>query len=199
MMHDSESLLALIAFSFVISVTPGPNNLLLLSSGLYFGLRRTGWHMLGILWGTYLMICLVGVGLGALLAAVPAVQITLKLAGSIYMLCLARQFWRAGASQAGHVLRPIRFGEAVLYQLANPKVWLIATTVIAGFVPAGGQYLESVLATALVFCLTALPGIGIWAASGATLLAWIKDPAGVRRINRGMAVLTAAAAPLLWL
>ncbi|MBT9567919.1 MAG: LysE family translocator, partial [Thiobacillus sp.] len=51
-MHDSESLLALIAFAFVISVTPGPNNPLLLSSGLNFGLRRTGWHVLGILWGT---------------------------------------------------------------------------------------------------------------------------------------------------
>jgi len=199
MMHASESLLALIAFAFVISVTPGPNNLLLLSSGLNFGLRRSGWHVLGILWGTYLMICLVGVGLGALLASVPAVQIALKLAGSLCMLGLARQFWQAGTSQARHALRTLRFGEAVLYQLANPRVWLIATTVIAGFVPAGGHYLENVLATALTFCLAALPGIGIWAASGATLLAWTKDPAGLQRINRGMAVLTAATVPLLWL
>ncbi len=199
MIHESGSLLALIAFSFVISVAPGPNNQLLHLSGMNFGLRRTVWHLLGIIWGAYLMICLVGVGLGALLVAVPAVQSALKLSGSIYLLCLARQIWRSSVTQARPAANPIRFGEAVLYQLANPQIWLIAATVIAGFASPGGKYLESVLATALIFCLAALPGIGIWAASGTTLQAWTKDPASVQRIHRGTAVLTAASALLLWL
>jgi threonine/homoserine/homoserine lactone efflux protein len=91
-----DILWALTAYALVMTITPGPNNVLLLASGLTFGLRRTGGHLAGVLAGTGLMICLVGAGLGALFVTVPASQTVLKFAGSVYMLWLAYQLWNAG-------------------------------------------------------------------------------------------------------
>ncbi|MEW6120134.1 MAG: LysE family translocator [Pseudomonadota bacterium] len=194
-----DTLLALAAYALATTLAPGPNTLLLLSSGLNYGLRRTGWHLLGILWGTYLAICLAGVGLGALFLAAPGMQTVLRVAAGFYMLWLAYRFWQAAAPQAVQAPRPLRFGEAVLFQLGNPKVWLMAAAAIAGFVPAGAHYLERMLAAALVFCLAAAPGIVLWAAGGTALQARMRTPSHLRRLRRGMALITAAAAGLFWM
>ena len=193
-----DTLTALAAYALVVTVMPGLNNLRLLSSGPNFGLRRTGWHLLGMLWGTYLMICLVGVVLGALFMAAPGVQAILRYAAGFYMLWLASRFWRADAFPVVPGLQPVRFGEAVLFQLGNPKAWLVATAVIVGFVPADERYLERMLATALVFCLTALPGIVLWSMHRARLQAWMHTPSHLRRLQHGMAAITTAAAFLFW-
>lgn len=193
-----DTLMALVAYALVVTVIPGSNNLRLLSARLDIGLRRSGWQLLGMLWGTYLMICLVGVVLGALFVAAPSVQAVLRYVAGFYMLWLASRFWRADALPVVPGLQPVRFGEAVLFQLGNPRAWLVATAVIVGFVPAGERYLERMLATALVFCLAALPGIALWAMRGARLHAWMRTPSYLRRLQRGMAAITAAAAFLFW-
>jgi threonine/homoserine/homoserine lactone efflux protein len=90
-----EALLALSIFAFVTSVTPGPNNMMLLASGVNFGIRRTIPHMLGIAAGFTAMLLLVGLGLGAIVTAVPAVLVVLKVASAAYMLWLA---WRLATS-----------------------------------------------------------------------------------------------------
>ncbi|QXP92218.1 LysE family translocator [Methylococcus capsulatus] len=192
-------LFSLAAYAFVMTITPGPNNVLLLSSGLAFGLRRTGWHVAGVLAGTWLMICLVGAGLGALFVTVPSAQTVLKLAGSGYMLWLARQLWNADALLAANAQRPIRFLEAAVFQIVNPKVWMMATTVIAAFVPGGDQYAQRVVTAALLFIAVAVPCITLWAASGSLIRSWIHNPVTLRRINRLMALLAATTVVLFWL
>ncbi|MCD6707385.1 MAG: LysE family transporter [Thiobacillus sp.] len=193
----SGSLVALVAYTVAMSVTPGPNTLLVLSSSMKFGLYRSGWHLLGILWGIYLMICLAGVILGGLYAAAPGVQAVLRYAAGFYMLWLAARLWRDGAPPVVQVLRPLRFGEAVLLQLGSPNGWLLAIAMIAGFVPAGGQYLERMLTAALVFCLASIPGLVLWATRGAMLQSGMHNRSS-QRLRRCMAAITAATALLFW-
>lgn len=194
-----DMVLALMMFAFVITITPGPNNVLLLASGLTFGMRRTGWQMAGILTGVLLQITLVGGGLGMLFIREPGAQVALKVAGSLYMLWLATKLWRAGELQASTVARPIRFHEATLFQFLNPKTWLMATTVISAFVPPGEHYAERVIAAGLIFNAVALPCITVWAASGEALRRWVQNPVALRRINRFMAVLAVGTVLLFWL
>lgn len=198
-MISLDTLFALAAYAFVMTITPGPNNVFLLASGLAFGLRRTGWHLAGVLAGTWLMICLVGAGLGALFVTAPAAQTGLKLAGSGYMLWLARQLWNADALPTVNAQRPIRFFDAAVFQIVNPKVWLMATTVIAAFVPSGDHYAQRVVVSGLLFIAVAIPCITLWAASGSLIRSWINNPVTLQRINRVMALLAAATVVLFWL
>lgn len=199
MNYPLDTLWGLMTYSVVMTITPGPNNLLLLSSGLNFGLRRTGWHMAGILSGVLLQIFIAGAGLGALFVLVPELQTLLKVAGSLYMVWLARRLWRTDTLQAASASRSIGFGEALVFQFVNPKTWIMATTVIAVFVPAGDNYSERVLMAGLVFAGVALPCISVWAASGAGLRACIQESSSLRRINWSLALLSAVTAVLFWL
>lgn len=199
MLHAVDSLWGLMTYATVMTLTPGPNNLLLLSSGLNFGLHRTGWHIAGILSGTLLQICVTGAGLGALFALAPEAQLLLKLTGSLYMLWLAQRLWVTSTVQARAVARPIRYGEAMTFQFINPKVWIMSTTVIAAFVPAGDGYAGRVVSSGLIFVAVALPCISLWAASGAGLRALIQKPAVLRQVNRGLALLSAMTAILFWI
>lgn len=198
-MLSPEILWALMTYTVVMTITPGPNNLLLLSSGLTFGLTRTGWHMAGILCGTLLQICVTGAGLSLLFARFPELQTVLKLVGTLYMFWLAKRLWNAGELRAADAARPIGFGAATAFQFVNPKAWVMATTVIAAFVPAGEAYAERVVTASLIFTAVALPCISVWAASGAWLRSLVRDVVARQRINRGMAVLSALTAILFWL
>lgn len=198
-MLSSEVLWALATYTVVMTITPGPNNLLLLSSGLTFGLIRTGWHMAGILCGVLLQICVTGAGLGVLFTRFPHLQTVLKLVGTLYMLWLARRLWGAGELKSVSAARPIGFGAATAFQFVNPKAWVMATTVIAAFVPAGEAYAERVVMAGLIFTGVALPCISIWAASGAWLRFLVHDVVARQRINRSMAALSALTAILFWL
>lgn len=198
-MLSSDSIFALMAYAFVMTITPGPNNVLLLSSGLNFGLHRTLRHLAGILTGTLLMIGLVGLGLGVVFTQLPGLQVILKLLGSVYMLWLASQLWRVDAVRMPDAAKPVRFGEALLFQWVNPKVWVMATTVNTVFVPAGEHYVEGVAIAALVFIVIAMPCITLWAASGAVLRRWIQSPVALRKVNRGMAILCVLTVVLFWL
>ncbi len=192
------SLVALVVYAVAISVTPGPNTLLVLSPNMKFGLYRNGWHLLGLLWSTYLMICLAGVVVGGLYAAAPGAQAVLQYAAGFYMLWLAVRLWRDGAPFVVQALRPLRFGEAVLRQLGNPKGWLLAIAIIAGFVPAGEQYLERMLTTALLLCLVSIPGLVLWATRGAMLQNGIHNRLS-QQLRRTAAAIMAAVALLFWI
>jgi threonine/homoserine/homoserine lactone efflux protein len=197
-MQPAEVLWALALYSMVMTFTPGPNNLLLLSAGLSFGLSQTGRHMAGIMSGVMLQICLVGAGLGALFVRFPELQTVLKSAGTMYMLWLAHRLWNASAIRSVEAAKPIGFFEAMMFQFVNPKTWVMATTVIAAFVPAGDGYAERVVLAGLVFTVAALPGISMWAASGAWLRSLVHDAASRQRLNRIMAALSALTAVLFW-
>ena len=130
---SSDVFLALLLYAFVTSITPGPNNFMLLASGVNFGFVRTIPHMLGIGIGFLTLLVGVGLGLGALLTAFPMLHGALKVAGAAYLLYLA---WRIGTSRSlgkdgEEKTRPMTFIEAAAFQWVNPKAWVMAVTAMA--------------------------------------------------------------------
>ena len=119
------TLIGLVGFSIVSSVTPGPNNVLLLASGSTFGFRRTAPHILGTAVGIGVMAVAVGAGLGLLIASRPAVGVAMRVIGSVYLLYLAVSIARSGAFRETQVARPLGVGQAAAFQLINPQAWLV--------------------------------------------------------------------------
>ncbi|HWK64389.1 MAG TPA: LysE family translocator [Rhizobiaceae bacterium] len=183
---------ALLVYALVTSITPGPNNFMLLASGVNFGFRRTLPHMLGIGAGFLLLLLAVGLGLGALLTAFPALHLALKVAGGAYLLYLA---WRIAMSRSladkkGADARPMTFGEAAAFQWINPKAWMIAITGMAVYTDPGAP-LVSMLVVAFAFAAVNLPSISTWAAFGSGLRGFLADPARLKWFNVAMGLLLA--------
>jgi threonine/homoserine/homoserine lactone efflux protein len=192
----NDLLLALIVFAFVTSITPGPNNFMLLASGVNFGFRRTIPHMLGIGGGFLSLLLGVGFGLGALLTAYPSLHLALKLAGGAYLLYLA---WRIAMSRSlsekdGNTARPMTFLEAAAFQWVNPKAWVMAVTAMAVYADPAAPFL-SVLVVALAFALVNLPSVSTWAGFGMALRGFLADPVRLKWFNIAMGV---ALAVSLW-
>ena len=180
-------------FAFVASATPGPNNLMLLASGVNFGFQRTIPHMLGVALGFTFMIVAVGLGISQLFAAEPRLYVVLKWVSSAYMLWLAWKIANSGpvATSASAGAAPMTFLHAAMFQWVNPKAWAMALTGAAVYtVPT--NYLPSLLVMALVFGLINLPTITCWAAFGVRMRGVLQDPARVRVFNYTMAVLLVA-------
>src|SRR5690349_4584797 len=128
-MASSEAFFALLVYSFVTSVTPGPNNLMLLASGVNFGIIRTIPHILGIGSGFMTLLLAVGFGLGAVLTAFPVLHLALKIAGGAYLLYLAYRTAMSRSLKDGVAkARPMTFLEAAAFQWVNPKAWVMALT-----------------------------------------------------------------------
>lgn len=188
-----DTFLALLVYAFVTSVTPGPNNFMLLASGVNFGFVRTIPHMCGIGFGFFTLLLGVGFGLGALLTAFPQLHLALKIAGGAYLLYLAwkiamsRSMGKAGDAKA----RPMSFVEASLFQWVNPKAWVMAVTAMALYQDPLSPY-WSVLMIGVVFALTNFPSVSVWAAFGVGLRSFLADPVRLKWFNIGMGVLLAA-------
>ena len=190
-MISLEVLAALAVYSLATSITPGPNNLMLLASGVNFGFRRTIPHMLGISLGFVIMASPVGFGLGALFMAVPGLHLMLKVAAGVYMLYLA---WRiASASVVGEAranARPLTFLEAAAFQWVNPKAVLMAMTAMTTY--TNPQYpVSSVILVACLFGLINGPSVSTWALFGAQMRNYLSDPKRLRVFNISMGVLLA--------
>lgn len=191
--------LALIAFAVVTTVTPGPNNLMLIASGVTFGFRRSLPHMLGISIGFPLMIGLVGLGLGQLFDAWPVIYTALKVAGGAYMLWLAWKIANAGpAGDGGSTGTPLSFLQAASFQWVNPKAWMMAMTAIATYT-ATANYGLTLMIVVAVFTLVAFPGSSIWVVFGTALRRFLGDYRYYRAVNVAMAILLVASlVPLLY-
>lgn len=189
---------ALIVFAFVSSITPGPNNFMLLASGVNFGFRRTIPHMCGIAVGFASLLLGVGFGLGSLLAAFPALALALKILGGGYLLYLA---WKIGTSRSvskGEArARPMRFHEAAAFQWVNPKAWILALTAMAVHTNAEHPFV-SVLAIAVAFGLVNWPSVSCWAGFGTVLSGFLSDPVRLKWFNIVMGLsLAATLVPML--
>ncbi|WP_395674950.1 LysE family translocator [Inquilinus sp.] len=189
-----DALLALCLFAFVTSITPGPGNLMLLASGANFGLWRTLPQVAGITLGFTALLLAVGLGLGAALAAWPALHIGLQVAGAAYLLRLA---WRIGRSRSlggddgGGEARPLTVWQSAAFQWVNPKAWAVAATTMA--VHASPQApVASVLLICAAFAVVNLPSILAWAGCGLALRRVLADPARLKWFNLAMAALLAA-------
>ncbi len=183
-----EIVYALILFAFVSSITPGPNNLMLLASGANYGLRRTIPHMLGVSLGHSFMIVLVGAGLMGVFDAYPAAYTVLQVLSVAYLLFLTWKIVNASAPAGrGGAGRPMTFLQAAAFQWVNPKGWAMALTAISVYLPAPG--LEGVLVAALVFLLVNLPSVSFWAVLGKQAQRVLTNPGRLRAFNIAMGVL----------
>ena len=187
-----DLLLALILYAFVSSITPGPNNLMLLASGVNFGFRRTIPHMLGIGGGFTLMVALIGLGLAGLFTLWPPLRWVLSVASVAYLLWLAWKIAHAAPPRAEAAAegKPLTLTQAAAFQWVNPKAWSMALTACTLYAPAADG--PSVAAVALVFGAVNLPCVSSWAALGTLLRGWLRDPFRLRLFNGTMALLLVA-------
>ena len=190
-----ELLAALMAFAFVSSVTPGPNNLMLMTSGINFGLARTVPHMLGVALGFTLMIILVGLGIMQLIEAIPGSQTAITIISAVYLLYMAWKIATAAPTtpdlQGQSSAKPFTFIQAALFQWVNPKAWTMALTAMAAYAPKSMGWV-GVLVVAAVFGAINLPSTGAWAVLGAKLRRFLSEPARLRAFNVTAALLLVA-------
>lgn len=189
-----NAIFALVMFAFVSSITPGPNNLMLLASGTRFGFRRTVPHMLGVAIGFALMIALVGLGLARLFSLYPAAHVVLKIVSIVYLLYFAWKIANAPpppVDAADDGARPMTFLQAAAFQWVNPKAWTMALTALSAYLPPTDPWLGLVIVS-LVFGAVNLPSVSIWAAMGTQLRRFLHEPAKLRLFNRTAAVLLIA-------
>lgn len=184
---SSQVFLALVAFCFASSITPGPNNLMLLASGVNFGFRRSIPHMLGIAAGfSFLLIC-VGAGLGELIKWSPMLNTALKFAGGAYLLYLAWRIASSGPLEARDgAARPMGFFQAAAFQWVNPKAWVMAVSAMAIYTSAD-NYLASVLLVTAIFAAVNAPSISVWCGMGTGLREFLAEPHRLRAFNFTMA------------
>lgn len=184
-----EVFLSLVLFAFTTSVTPGPNNMMLLASGVNFGMRRTIPHMIGIELGFASLLAAVGFGLGALFLSLPTLYLVLKICGGLYLLWIA---WSIGMSRSlGNGKssgEPMSLWSAAAFQWINPKAWVMAISSMAAFADPN-QPVMSVLIVTVTFVALALPCQGGWAGFGALLRDWLSHPVRLKWFNITMAVL----------
>lgn len=186
---SADTLIALIVFAFTTSITPGPNNMMLLASGVNFGFRRTLPHMLGIGAGFLSLLVATGFGLGALLHSVPVLYTTLKFAGGAYLLWIA---WKIATSrtlsEGGASASPMSFTQAALFQWVNPKAWVMAVAAMAAYTNEA-NYTFSIATVSIVFTLVNVPCVSTWAGFGSALRDWLSHPLRLKWFNIIMACL----------
>ena len=186
-----EVLSALILFALVSSITPGPNNLMLMASGANFGFRRTVPHMLGIGFGFVFMLLMVGAGLIRVFDAFPVIYTALKAGAVVYMLYLA---WRianaAPLAEQTHTGTPLNFWQAAAFQWVNPKAWAMALTAISVYTPERTPL--AVISVAVVFGAINLPAVSSWTVLGQQMARLLSNPRHLRLFNITMAVLLIA-------
>ncbi len=194
-----DMLAAFALFAFVSSITPGPNNLMLLASGMNFGFKASVPHMLGISGGFFILLLAVGFGLGEVFARQPVTYTLMKWAGAIYLVYLAWRIANAGAvadsaDSAANVEikpKPLGFIGAALFQWVNPKAWVMAASTFSIYLPPRSGWLMVVAASAL-FAAINLPCVSCWTLFGTHLKRWLKDPRYARVFNIVMALLLLA-------
>ncbi|SDA16563.1 Threonine/homoserine/homoserine lactone efflux protein [Pseudomonas sp. NFPP10] len=195
-----DLLLAFALFALVTSITPGPNNTMLLASGVNFGFNRSIPHILGISCGFFVLVLAVGLGLGAVFEAYPLLYSVLRYVGAAYLLYLAWKIARSGplSDEQQHHGRPLGYWGAAAFQWVNPKAWVMAVGAISTYTPLQG-YFTNVLVIAAVFALINAPTVSLWAACGSLLRNVLRNSRWLRLFNLLMAaLLVLSLAPLLF-
>lgn len=185
-----ETLLPLLGFVVVQTVTPGPNNLMVIASGANFGLRRTLPHIAGIAVGFPVMIVASGLGLGFVFETWPVVHDILKYAAFAYLLWLAWRIVQAGrpTTEEGGA-KPFTFLQAAAFQWVNPKAWAIVFGAMALYTTVGGNKVIEIGLIAVLFGLICFPNGVVWTLFGRAIAGFLEDDTQRRWFNITMAVL----------
>lgn len=192
-----EFALAFVPFAFSTSITPGPNNIMLASSGATFGFLRTVEHLLGVVLGFSFMVLLLGLGLAELFKSDPRIHEIVRYLGAAYLLYLA---WRiggaappAGADGTKGAGKPLSFLEAALFQWVNPKAWSMAIGAISAFTTVGGEQTAEVATLAATFLAVGLVSSSAWTVLGVGIGQLVQSrPQLLRIFNLTMAALLVA-------
>lgn len=195
-MMTTELFAALAIFALVSSITPGPNNLMLMTSGINFGMRRTFPHMLGVTFGFTLMIALIGLGVMKVIEEVPGSYLLITIASGLYLLYMAWKIATTDTSPAESggataKSKPFTFIQAALFQWVNPKAWTMALTAISAYAPKSQGWV-GVIVVAGVFGVINLPSTGAWAIMGAKMRRFLSDPVRLKTFNLIAALLLVA-------
>jgi len=188
----TELLTALIVFALVSTITPGPNNLMLMSSGANFGFKRTIPHMLGIGLGFSFMVALVGIGLIGVFDRYPVSHDILKVLSIAYLLYLAFKIATSVpiADPSNSKANPLTFIQAAAFQWVNPKAWSMALTAISVYSPS--RSLESIALVAIIFGMVNIPSTSVWTVLGQQLRRLLSSTVRLRAFNFTMAGLLVA-------
>ncbi|KZN67637.1 LysE family translocator [Pseudoalteromonas luteoviolacea] len=165
-----EYMLAVILFAISTSITPGPNNIMVMTSALNFGVKKTLPLLVGICAGFSVMLLVIGFGFGQVFTAFPSLHLIIKCIGIAYLLYLA---WAIAKSASAPIntdeAKPLTFMNGALFQWVNAKAWVVATGAIAAFTSIGDGYYTQNVIIALVFFIAAFPCVGTWLLCGSAL------------------------------
>ena len=186
-------LMPMMTYCFVMSSTPGPNNMMLTASGAHFGYRGSLPQILGINVGGFVQTFVTCLGLGALFVAYPVLHTTLRFAGAAYMLWLAWQL-TGGAVSDAQPARPVSFTQGALFQAINPKAWIKAITLASVFMPTGFSVPVGALLVAVIGLVIGFPCISMWALFGVAIRRFLTDARRMRVFNVIMGITLAALA-----
>ncbi|MFD2177459.1 LysE family translocator [Veronia pacifica] len=165
-----EYLVAVVLFAVTSSATPGPNNLMVMTSGLNFGVKKSLPLLTGICVGFFVMLLVVGLGFGQLFDRFPDLHFWIKCVGTIYLLYLAWLIARSGdISDSAGESRPLTFMKGALFQWVNAKAWVVATGAIAAFTSTGGDFYSQHFIICVTFLFVSFPGVGIWLLFGSLI------------------------------
>ena len=179
-------------FCFVSSITPGPNNLMLMTSGVNFGVRRTVPHALGVSLGFPLMVAVVGLGLAGVFVRFPGLLVAMKWLGAAYLVYLAIKLARAAPIAPGAAGgRPMTFLQAAAFQWINPKAWVMALTAVTTYA-LPSDYTRTVVLVAATFGAVCLPTVSCWVLFGTGLRQALRNPVVLRSFNLVMGALLIA-------
>ncbi len=185
-----ETLVPYILYCIAMSGTPGPNNVMVMASGVNYGYRRSLPHIFGINVGFSLMLGLMALGLGAAFLAEPRLQMALKIMGVAYMLWLAWKIATAGGIAEGKAGgRPMTFLEGAAFQWVNVKAWFMVMGAISVYAPAGLPPLEKALYLGGIMLIAGSPPTHIWTLFGVGIRRFLQNPKALRAFNITMALL----------
>jgi len=201
-MHEWQDLLPLITFIFTSSITPGPNNIMLTSSGTNYGFIKSVPHILGVTIGIDIMLISAGLGLGAIFVQQPILKTLLKYLGTAYLLYLA---WRISRTKPPkfdthnkNKTKPLTIFQAAMFQVINIKSWITSITCMTAFsLPVSG--LTNMIVVTTMFTIINLFCISFWTYFGMEIRKFLKNDASLQVFNLIMAALTIASVVLLYL
>jgi len=170
-------------YSFVMSITPGPNNVMLTASGATFGFRKTIPHILGVLGGFSVVLFGVCAGLDVVFTRWPELQTVLRWGGAAYLVYLGWRILRSGEAQAAESRKPLTALEAAGFQFLNPKAWMMTLTAAAMFLPRELGLLTASSYMVGIMAVTNLPCITVWALFGSSMRGFLAKPAGRMTFN----------------
>jgi threonine/homoserine/homoserine lactone efflux protein len=192
MMPNSPLLIAFILFAAVMFFTPGPNNIMVMSSGLTYGFRRTLPHITGVVIGFAFMVGAVGLGFGTIFIAFPVLQTILKYAGAAYLVYLAIMIAMSGPPKPGETGRgPMTFWQGAMFQWVNVKGWVAIIGTITAYA-AIASFPFNIVIQVLTFLAMGTASITIWTLFGSALRPFLTSPRSVRAFNLAMAALLLA-------